>query len=98
MATWIRADESQSEVTPANGKVFTLAEMQRFVGGHIEALPMRNGKIMWINEEGKLKQLPPNLLADHIAHRQTGIALWDQIVGDVLIATVAETEGEEEEE
>lgn len=61
---------------------FELHELQKLVGGYIEMLPIPGGKVMVVNEEGKLKGLPENTEASFI----TG----QQIVGDVLIATTKE--------
>lgn len=100
MATWIRVVDGLpqvTEVTPKNGKSFGLAEMNHFVGGYLEALQLANGSVMWLNEEGKLNELPFNEIANVIAHKESGIAPWDQIVGDVLIATRAESGDDEEE-
>ena len=98
MALWIKANGVALTVSPRNGKHFILAELQRYVGGYIEALDLQNGSIMWLNEEGKLNGLPYNLVADFIAHQHTGIATDDHVVGDVLIATTAETGDDEEED
>ena len=101
MATWIRVAEGtvvSTTVSPASGKAFTLVELNRMVGGYLEALNLDDGRIMWVNEEGKLHGLPLNPVADRIAHSQTGIAPWDRVVGDVVIATPEESgDGEEEE-
>lgn len=98
MALWIKTNGAPQTVAPANGKHFTLEEMQTFVGGYIEALELNDGTVMYLNEEGKLNELPYNLVADQIAHQLTGIAWTDGIVGDVLIATRAETGDEEDED
>ena len=107
MAVWIQvaqAEEAESlinisqHVSPANGRAFTLEEMQKFVGGLIEALPLSNGLVVWLNEEGKLRDLPYNAPADMMAHRLSGIAIHDHIVGNVLVASRKETGDDEEEE
>lgn len=99
MALWIKATAPAETVSPANGKTFTLAELQHFVGGYIEVLELSDGTLMYLNEDGKLNELPYNPVADEIAHRLTGIAWNDGIVGDVLIATEEESgrHGEDEE-
>lgn len=99
MATLIKASTGAAEtVAPANGKAFTLAELQGFVGGFIELLRLADGRLMWINEDGKRLELPSNPVADHLA-RKAGIAPWDWVVGDVLIATPEESgDGDEEDE
>lgn len=104
MALWIRVDEAAelavvtTNVAPANGVRFTLEELQRYVGGYIEALPMRDGTIMWLNEEGKLNGLPYNPVADLMAHEGTGIAWSDGIVGNVLVASAAECSDAEDDD
>jgi|SRR5215472_2682371 len=91
MANWIRTTGATETVTPKDGKSFRLEELQRFVGGCVEALQLNDGTVMWLNEDGKQERLPLNETADLIAHEQSGIAWHDRIVGDVLIATRAET-------
>ena len=78
---------------PANGVYFTLEELQKGVGGYIEALYLHDGRVMFVNEDGKRLELPPNPLADMMAHQQTRIAENDHIVGDVIICTRAEAGG-----
>lgn len=99
MATWIKTTGASERVTPADGKQFTLAELQTMVGGYIEAVRLDGDQIMWVNEEGKLKGLPLNPEATRMA------ALWDlsallicdPIVGDVVVANTTES-GEDEED
>lgn len=97
MATFIRHSALGSETVKPKGETFTLAEMQGYVEGYLEALQLSDGRVMWLNEEGKLDGLPFNPEANVIAHELTGIADWDMIVGNVLIATLEETEGDEDE-
>lgn len=95
MALWIRITEngemSTTTVSPANGKSFTLEELQKLVGGDIEPLALVGGDVMWLNENGKQDELPFNPVADFIAHRLTGIAWNDGIVGNVVIANREES-------
>ena len=78
-------------VYPKDGRVFTLEELQAYVGGYVEALKLVNGFIMWLNEDGKAMRLPFNLIANQLAHDTTGIAHCDTIVGDVVIANYIES-------
>lgn len=49
------------EVTPLNGKVFTLSELQRHVGGYIETLICAERYARgYVDEDGLSKRLPPN--------------------------------------
>lgn len=63
MAKWIRVDGTFQEVKPENGRRFKLDELQRFVGGYIERVKTRDGRDMWVNEEGLLRNLPVNEVA-----------------------------------
>lgn len=58
----------------------TLSEMQACVGGYIELVHLKDGVILVVNEEGKLNNLKPNIIATELA----GIS-DDHIVGDVLL-------------
>jgi hypothetical protein len=92
MATRINTDGARLEVAPAAGAEFTLEELQAIVGGYIEALYLRDGSIMMLNEDGKRLALPFNLIATHLAHRN-GLPGDDFILGDVVIGTRREFGG-----
>jgi hypothetical protein len=79
----IHANGGLEKRFPANGKYFTLEELQKIVGGNIEIVSLNDGNFMVLNEEGKLKNLPLNRKASDLFN--TGGRLWyDPIVGDVL--------------
>lgn len=63
------------EVKPANGKKFALEELQKFVGGYIEAVPYAN-PVAYCNEEGRLNGLPTNVCASR--------RFKQELVGDVI--------------
>lgn len=71
--------------------VHSLENMQKAVGGHLEAMVLHSHEgrdvVLWLNEEGKLNGLKPNI--GLYANNQ----LVDIIVGDVLI-TSSDIEGE----
>ena len=75
MAILIRPDGNNDEVVPADGRKWTLAELQGYVDGYIEPvrLPPRtsiNGNPvtrMYVNEEGLLRQLQHNQTASDVA-------------------------------
>jgi hypothetical protein len=71
------------EVKPKSGKTFSLSELQDFVEGYIEIIDLRNGKIMVVNEEGKLKDLPFNHAATKIYAKV--YSNRDIIVGNALV-------------
>jgi len=91
MGWLIKAGESEGiKVSPANGKEFTLDELQAYVGGLIEPVPLRrditgseeNWREMYVNEEGLLHNLKVNPTASILSGRT--------IVGDAIIVTVDE--------
>lgn len=75
----IKSDGTAVELAPKNGKEFTLEEMQAFVGGYIEIVYLDDGRMMILNEEGKLNGLPINDKATAL------FSPHDEIVGDVLV-------------
>jgi hypothetical protein len=96
MALLLKAAGGVEEVHPANGRTFTLDELQALVGGFIEVVRARDGKWLVLNEDGKRQNLQLNVLAS-IKYKSAGVALpSDVIVGDVLLADAVEM-GEHEE-
>lgn len=65
----LKSNGTEVPYPPADGKHFTLAEMQKAVGGYIEHHLLPDGK-NWIviNEEGVLDKLPPNDQATVLAY------------------------------
>lgn len=82
MATLYKTDGTEAEVTPKNGKDFKLAELNEFVEGFIEIVRLRGGKILVINEEGKLEGLKLNAKATELYQQAHGPV--DVIVGNAL--------------
>lgn len=83
-ATLYKHDGTSMSVRPANGKSFSLAELQGFVGGYIESIDLNDGSVMVVNEDGKLCGLPLNTQATDIL-RSSYKGATDFIVGDALI-------------
>ena len=81
MATLIKTNGEELNVSPKNEKDFSLDELQKFVGGLIEVVRTKDNKIMVINEEGKVNELPINDKATDLYRYNE----FDFIVGDVLI-------------
>ena len=79
MATIYKANGEVIETTPKNGKDFSLEEMQAIVGGYIEIVYLDNGKLMIVNEEGKINGLPLNENASML------VGYTDLVMGDVLV-------------
>jgi hypothetical protein len=58
----------------------SLENLQKAVGGYIEAVRITDSIVMWVNEEGKLNDLAPNFNLNGV-----GDMLLDVVVGDVVI-------------
>jgi len=63
-------------------KMITLKEMQDCVEGYIEFVWLKDGKILVVNEDGKIKGLESNPIATGIIMRQ---GINDHIVGNALL-------------
>lgn len=84
----IYADGALDEVVPKNGTGFTLEELQSFVGGSVQMITLPNGLQIWMNEEGKLKEMPMNVMATliwQVVYYGYEVGADDVVVGDVLI-------------
>ncbi len=90
MAEIIKSDGARVPTCPKNGKTFQLEEMQGIVGGYIETIRLLDGRVMVLNEEGKLKGLPVNHMATSVAG--ASIFTHDVLVGDVLVCESKEIE------
>ncbi len=90
MAKLIKIDGTIKEVKPKNGKSFSLKELQEFVGGLIEIVPLPSGKEIVVNEEGKLNGLETNEKATKIWKEEYPIETYgfnndELVVGDILL-------------
>lgn len=92
MAILIKSNQSEESIMPQNGK-FSLEELQGFVGGYIECVSLPDGKLMIMNEEGKLEGLPYNEKATGFGIL-AGINYNDYVCGDVLICSPNELDHE----
>ena len=70
-------------VLPKNGISFTLKELSNFVKGYIQIISLRDGRLMVLNEDGKMDNLKVNDTATVLA-KET-LFPDDYIVGDVLV-------------
>lgn len=78
-----KSDGTSQAVQPQDGQKFGLAELQQMVGGYIEVVPLSEGQLMVLNEEGKLRGLAVNREATVVALPFLGVG--DFIVGDALV-------------
>lgn len=78
----IRADGTMQEYLPADGQHYTLEELQQAIGGgYIEIVHTWDGRLMVVDEEGKLKGFPVNAQGTQLYIHN----VVDHIVGDVLV-------------
>lgn len=59
-ASLYKTDGTIEEVSPKNGKSFTLDELYTFVGSPIDIRYLPSGKQLVVNDEGALTPLEPN--------------------------------------
>ena len=83
MAQIIKSNGQVIETAPKNGTDFQLEELKSIVGGYIEIVNLRDGRLICLNEEGKLYNLPYNYKATDIL--RAAFRTNDFIVGDVLV-------------
>ena len=81
----IKTDGSKHVIAPKNGKKFELEELQAFVGGFIQVIHLSKNKLLVVNEEGKLHNLPMNEKATALAQYCNAIFPTDCIVGDAVV-------------
>lgn len=79
----------KEEVQPKNGTDFSLEELQGYIGGHIEIVPLTKDRLMIVDEEGKLKGLPLNIPATKI-YNDESFCVTDTIVGNALVCKRSE--------
>lgn len=99
MAKLIKTDGTIQEVKPNNGKFFSYEELKEFVEGMVEMVPLPNGKVIIVNEEGKLNGLLKNEKATEVWKQEYPIEKYplnndELIVGNALLAEEKELNGE----
>jgi hypothetical protein len=85
IARTITAKGVEKKVKPADGKRFSLAELQKHVGGYVRLIAIKDGEdraLMYVDEDGNPKNLPINRTATKFFMRTGGEY---PIVGTVLI-------------
>ncbi len=93
MTSLYLTDGRVKTVHPANGKHWTLDELQALVGGYIQIVSTVDGRYMVINDNGKIEHLDLNIPATrlYIFGRQ------DVIMGPaVVVDTMYELDGPED--
>lgn len=67
-------------------------QLRDSVGGLIQAVDLRQGLTIWVNEEGKLIDLPVNVIGTHLWEKSFGMT--DVILGDCVFTGNSDDEGE----
>jgi Domain of unknown function (DUF3846) len=88
MTTLITLSGKVEAITPRNGATFSADEIHELVGGYLECIRLRDERIIWFDEEGKLEGKPPNMVATFIA--LDGLQRGDVIVDNAVITTLTE--------
>lgn len=70
------------EIWPEDGNLFSLTQLQQVVGGYIELIYLPHGKIIVIDEEGKLKRKPLNAWATAFAKLPVDLVVGDAVLID----------------
>lgn len=91
LAIKLNTDGIAEEVT-LEGEGSQLKQLQEAVGGWIQAVDLNPTLTMWLNEEGKLNNLPFNTLATELWEEAYGET--DFIVGNVIFTGGTGEEGE----
>jgi hypothetical protein len=86
MATIITPNGSTTILTDCS-----LASLQKAVGGYIEIIHLEDGRLLVIDEEGKLKGLTENPTATMLLHTAGGMP-QDFVVGTVVLCESDEVE------
>jgi hypothetical protein len=71
----------------------SLSVLQKAVGGWVQAIDLNNNLTLWVNEEGKLEDLPHNALAQHFFDLRFGTGA-DIIVGDAVLTGGTDSNGD----
>jgi hypothetical protein len=70
--------------------------LSKQVGGMIEVVSFQDDQAsIYLNEEGKLEELPGNRRATYLAKRHGAISMLDYIAGDAVVVGPVDDEGNE---
>jgi hypothetical protein len=79
--TWIKSSGKVIEMEFSK-KMITLKELQDCVDGYIEFIWLRDGKILVVNEDGKINGMETNSFASALIQNE---GINDYIVGNALL-------------
>lgn len=94
MATLYKTDGTQEEVRPANGRHFTVEELQGYVGGDFEIITLDFGSrkkgYLVFDDDGIRKNKPENLQATRVFAGYAFPLIPVTILGDALLTDTRE--------
>ncbi len=88
MAVVMHVDGTQATITPQSPPAFALEELHALVGGWLEVVYLSDGRLMVIDEEGKLKGYPRNEQATRLAAGR--LFSGDYIAGTAVLVSLQE--------
>lgn len=91
MGLLIEANGKKKTVISKEGAHYTLEELQGYVGGYVERIDMFNGSAMYVDEDGRSKNLPCNTFATKVLAK-LGALPCNYIRGNALIVRNEEEE------
>jgi hypothetical protein len=83
--------DGTTEVVDFSGD--SLAVLQKAVGGYVQAIDITDNLTLWVNEEGKLEDLPHNPRAQQYFDLRFGTGA-DYIVGDAIFTGGTDSNGD----
>ena len=89
MAQLLKTNGEIIEITPQNGKRFSIKEAQKLVGGYVELVPLKHRKQLICNEEGIILGMPYNATATEVLRENYG-PLVQRLYGDVILCMTKE--------
>ena len=91
MAELITVQDTTTTVFPQDS-IFTLKEIYSLLNCNmVQIVSLNDGRIMWLDEEGKLKPHFSNATATQLLHESGGMD-DDYVAGDVLITSQDEVQ------
>lgn len=85
MATLIKTTGEKILVSPQNGTDFSAEEIHDLIDGFFEVIQCKDGSMILVDDEGKLKEKEYNFEATVNARLHCVYPFNDFIVGDVLV-------------
>lgn len=71
------------EIQPANGKKFTLEEVQQYVDGYVERVELKHREVLLCNEEAIVYNMPYNRKATEVLAENYGQGCQG-LYGDII--------------